>query len=91
MVSLCGALEPFFTLADFAVLCALLSAPACADKLSVSPEALQSRPIYSGDFEAVGSGAAPPGQQPQHPIGYLLEAEALWWKIWCTSANSSMG
>ncbi len=30
-------------------------------------------------------------QQPQHPIGYLLEAEALRWKIWCTSAEFKYG
>ena len=29
--------------------------------------------------------------QPQHPLGYLLEAEALWWKIWCTSAEFKYG
>jgi len=29
--------------------------------------------------------------QPQHPLGYLLEAEALWWKIWCTSADFKYG
>jgi len=29
--------------------------------------------------------------QPNHPIGYLVEAEALWWKIWCTSAEFKYG
>jgi len=30
-------------------------------------------------------------EQPQHPLGYLLEAEALWWRIWCTSAEFKYG
>jgi tetratricopeptide (TPR) repeat protein len=30
-------------------------------------------------------------QQPEHPLGYLLEAEALWWKMWCTSAEYKWG
>jgi tetratricopeptide (TPR) repeat protein len=25
------------------------------------------------------------------PLGYLLEAEALWWRIWCTSAEFKYG
>jgi len=67
--------------------------PARADKLSLTPEALAAAErIYSGDFEG-GRIAALDLQelQPQHPIGYALEAEALWWKIWCTSAEFKYG
>ncbi len=48
--------------------------------------------IYSGDLEG-GREAALRLQQerPEHPIGYLLEAEALWWRIWCTSAEFKYG
>jgi tetratricopeptide (TPR) repeat protein len=28
---------------------------------------------------------------PEHPLGYLLEAEAEWWKIWCTAAEFKYG
>jgi tetratricopeptide (TPR) repeat protein len=77
------------------VLCsvALFCAPVRADKLKLTPEALAvSDQIYSGDFEG-GRRAALRLQeeQPEHPIGYLLEAEALWWKIWCTSAEFKYG
>jgi len=24
-------------------------------------------------------------ERPEHPLGYLLEAEALWWKLYCSS------
>ena len=30
-------------------------------------------------------------KSPSHPLGYLLEAEALWWRIWCTSAEFKYG
>ena len=59
----------------------------------MSPEALGvADQIYSGDFEGGRAAALRlQEQQPQHPIGYLLEAEALWWKIWCTSAEFKYG
>lgn len=72
---------------------ALFCAPARADKLHVSPDVIAAADqIYSGDFEG-GREAALRMQQerPEHPIGYLLEAEALWWKIWCTSAEFKYG
>lgn len=78
-VSLCGA--------------AFFCAPVRADKLRVSPEVLAAADrIYSGDLEG-GHEAALRLQQehPEDPIGYLLEAEALWWKIWCTSAEFKYG
>jgi tetratricopeptide (TPR) repeat protein len=57
------------------------------------PEALATADqIYSGDFDGGGAAALRlQEQQPDHPIGYLLEAEALWWKIWCTSAEFKYG
>jgi tetratricopeptide (TPR) repeat protein len=72
---------------------AFCSAPVRADKLKLMPEASAAADqIYSGDFEG-GRQAALRLQdaQPDHPIGYLLEAEALWWKIWCTSAEFKYG
>jgi tetratricopeptide (TPR) repeat protein len=30
-------------------------------------------------------------ERPNHPLGYLLETEALWWRIWCTSADFKYG
>lgn len=68
-------------------------APARADKLRLPPEVIAAADqIYSGDLEG-GREAALHLQQerPEHPIGYLLEAEALWWKIWCTSAEFKYG
>jgi tetratricopeptide (TPR) repeat protein len=48
--------------------------------------------IYAGDLEAALEGARRLEQErPEHPVGYLLEGEALWWKIWCTSAEFKYG
>jgi tetratricopeptide (TPR) repeat protein len=48
--------------------------------------------IYSGDLAAAIEGSRRLQQeQPEHPLGYLLEGEALWWKIWCTSAEFKYG
>jgi len=48
--------------------------------------------IYSFDTDvAVADAQRLQREQPDHPLGYLLEAEALWWKIWCTSAEFKYG
>jgi tetratricopeptide (TPR) repeat protein len=50
------------------------------------------RDIYSGRFnQAIGEARAMQIKMPEHPLGYLLEAEATWWKIWCTSAEFKYG
>jgi tetratricopeptide (TPR) repeat protein len=72
---------------------AFFSSTLRAEKLQITSEALAvADQIYAGDFDA-GRDAALRIQQsdPDHPIGYLLEAEALWWKIWCTSAEFKFG
>lgn len=68
-------------------------APVRADKLRVTPEVLAAADqIYSGDLDGGRQAALRIQQeQPEHPAGYLLEAEALWWKIWCTSAEFKYG
>ena len=48
--------------------------------------------IYSFDLKAAAEGAQRlQSEQPDHPLSYLLEAEALWWKIWCSSAEFKYG
>jgi tetratricopeptide (TPR) repeat protein len=84
------------SLVAFAILvCVTLIAiqPALSGTLAVpatAHEALDK--IYSGDFHAAVEVARGMEQaQPKHPLGYILEAEALWWKIWCTSAEFKYG
>jgi len=48
--------------------------------------------IYSARIDqAVNEAQQLQQQMPNHPLGYILEAEALWWKIWCSSAEFKYG
>jgi tetratricopeptide (TPR) repeat protein len=48
--------------------------------------------IYSGRRDlALGETHQLEEQEPDQPLGYLLEAEAEWWKIWCVSAEFKYG
>ena len=69
------------------------NAPARAEKLHLPPGALPAlEKIYAGDLAGGREAAARlEKEQPEHPFGYLLEAEALWWNIWCNSAEFKYG
>src|SRR6266851_3074834 len=72
----------FFTLA-------FLVMPAAASRLTLPPEtpAILDQ-IYSFDLDGAAEAAKHMEQErPNHPLGYLLEAEALWWRIWCATAD----
>ena len=90
-------MQPLSTLSRFITALFLatlfLCSSARAEKISVPPEVLAAADlIYSGDLDGGRQAALRlQEQQPDHPIGYLLEAEALWWKIWCTSAEFKYG
>jgi hypothetical protein len=48
--------------------------------------------IYSGRSDLAIAGARQLQQEsPNEPLGFLLEAEALSWKIWCSSAEYKYG
>jgi tetratricopeptide (TPR) repeat protein len=82
-----------------AMVCALALPPsffgaeAHAEKLALPPgtsAALEK--IYSFDTDgAIADAQRLEKEQPDHPLGYLLEAESLWWKIFCTSAEFKYG
>jgi hypothetical protein len=78
------------------ILCLFLlafSCPAPAGKLTLLPEipAILDK-IYSFDLDGAMDAAKRMQQErPKHPLGYLLEGEALWWRIWCTSAEFKYG
>jgi tetratricopeptide (TPR) repeat protein len=71
------------------VLFALVAQPVFASTLDIPPAArMVLDQIYSGDLRSAVEGARRlQREQPNHPLGYLLENEALWWRIWCTSAE----
>jgi tetratricopeptide (TPR) repeat protein len=68
-------------------------APAGFVKLTLPPEtpAVLDK-IYSFDIAgAVEAAKRMEQEHPDHPLGYLLEAEALWWRLWCASAEFKYG
>ena len=74
-------------------LAVIAASPCHAEKLPLPPgaQAVMDK-IYSGDSEGAAADAVHlQEEQPDHPLGYLLEAEALWWRIWCTSAEFKYG
>jgi tetratricopeptide (TPR) repeat protein len=85
----------FLSITAILVLCSMefLIPEARAAKLSAPPAASAViDKIYSGDAESAIDGARRMQQeQPGHPLGYLLEGEALWWRIWCSSAEFKWG
>lgn len=70
-----------------------LAALALAEKLHLPPEATQGlRQMYNGEPEpAIERFRKLQQQQPDHPLGYLLEANALWWKLYCNACEIKWG
>lgn len=77
----------------FILAAALLAPGARASSLDLPPEGpAVLEKIYS--FDLAGAIAAAKHMQQEHPeepLGYLFETEALWWRIWCTSAEVKYG
>ncbi len=68
----------------------MLPAPVRAEgKLHLPPEATEGlRLLYSGDPDAgIEMFRKIEEQRPDHPLGYLLEANAQWWKIYCAACE----
>lgn len=67
--------------------------PARSGKLSLPPEAYKTvDKIYAFDLDgALEDARRMERERPEHPLGYLLETEALWWRIWCLSAEFKYG
>ncbi|HXY25410.1 MAG TPA: hypothetical protein VEI73_12215 [Candidatus Acidoferrum sp.] len=80
-----------FLLLGFSIV--LAASPSAASSLTLPPEtpAILEK-IYSFDLHGATEDAKRMEEQrPKDPLGYLLEAEALWWRIWCTSAEFKYG
>lgn len=67
--------------------------PARAAQLTLPPETPGIvEKIYSFDLDGAQEAAIQMQKQhPEHPIGYLLESDALWWRFWCTAAEFKYG
>jgi hypothetical protein len=67
--------------------------PTRAGGLTLPPEAVQAmEKMYDGDPDAAVSLAhALEQSQPENPLGYLLDAEAHWWKTYCAAYGIKWG
>src|SRR5260370_25584147 len=67
--------------------------PSRATQLDLPPEAPAIlEKIYSFDLEGAQEAARNlQKERPDHPLGYLLESDALWWRFWCTAAEFKYG
>ena len=83
-------LLPFFFALFFVPPLSLSEPPA---KLSLPPNtSIILDHIYSGRRDlALPEVRALQQEAPGEPLGYLLEAEIEWWKIWCASAEFKFG
>jgi hypothetical protein len=57
-----------------------------ASQLNLPPEATQAiRLMYLGKTgEAIALARQLEAARPEHPLGYLIEADVLWWRIYCS-------
>jgi hypothetical protein len=83
--------------AEAGVICVLAvvlsSSSARAGGLALSPQEQQAlNQIYSGDPDkGIATARDIERADPQSPIGFLLEGEALWWKTFCDACEIKWG
>jgi hypothetical protein len=76
-----------------AILFAILPIATRAGSVALPPEAREAMDaMYGGDPDAaIPIARRVQKEMPDHPLGYLLEAEALWWKRYCASCEIRYG
>ena len=88
---------PLWPLRSAGIACLFLLAfqlkPARATEFPLPPEAPAIlEKIYSFDLDGAQEAARHlQMERPDHPLGYLLESDALWWRFWCTAAEFKYG
>lgn len=82
-----------FVLLTACFIAVLLAPPVPAGNISLPPKAIHALDeIYSGDpAAAIPIARGIQQSQSDHPLGYLLEAEALWWKRYCVACEIKYG
>jgi len=70
-----------------------IASPALAGNITLSPDAARALDqTYSGDPDAaIATARAIERSQPDSPVGYLLEGEAQWWKMYCAACAMQWG
>jgi tetratricopeptide (TPR) repeat protein len=75
------------------LIAAFFASSARAAGIALPPKAIQALDkIYSGDPDAAIALAHEIEQaQPDHPLGFLIESEAKWWKRYCVACEIKYG
>lgn len=86
-------IKPASACALLAPLVLFAGAPVRAGEIALPPQASQALvQIYSGNPDAgITTARAIEQSDPQSPLGFAIEAEALWWKIYCASCEIQWG
>ena len=74
-------------------LLAFSASPIRATQFTVPPETSGIiEKIYTFDLDGAQEAARQLQKEfPNHPLGYLLESDAIWWRFWCTAAEFKYG
>ena len=86
-------MKPLALILGFLLAVALATPSVHAGGLTLSPEATQAiDQIYSGNPDAaIATAHNIESEQPRSPVGYLIEDEADWWKIYCADCEVKWG
>ena len=76
-----------------AVACGAAAPVAAEENLTLAPEAARALEVmYSGDPDAaIEILRGLEREQPENPQGFMLEAEARWWKVYCAALEVKWG
>jgi hypothetical protein len=78
----------FLALAVFVLTCFVVPAAAGNGLFLPANTSTILEHIYSGRIDlAIPEAGTMQAQNPNLPLGYMLEAEARWWKIWWSCAE----
>src|SRR6202522_3664727 len=93
MVFGCLQIRPTRLCLMFCALAVMCPVPAGASGPNLPPEAVRAMDkIYAGDPQgAIVVLRNLEQSQPENPLGFLLEAEATWWQIYCDNAEVRYG
>jgi tetratricopeptide (TPR) repeat protein len=75
------------------LIASFIASPTRAGNITISPDAARALDqTYSGDPDAaIATAHAIERSEPDSPIGYLLEDEAEWWKMYCAACAMQWG
>ncbi|MGH9686972.1 MAG: hypothetical protein ACRD5K_07780 [Candidatus Acidiferrales bacterium] len=86
-------LKSLLLIVSLITMATLAARRAHAGEINLPPQAAQAlNEVYSGNPDAgINTARSLEESDPRNPLGYTIEAEALWWKIYCASCGIQWG